>query len=36
MAYLPLRSVGLPQASERAFDSWLEQLEDRLGAPKRS
>ncbi len=33
MAYLPLRSVGLPQASERAFDSWLEQLEDRLGAP---
>src|SRR4051794_29904100 len=33
MAYLPLRSVGLPQASERAFDAWLEQVEDRLAAP---
>ena len=33
MAYLPLRSVGLPQASERVYDAWLEQLEDRLAAP---
>jgi acetyltransferase-like isoleucine patch superfamily enzyme len=33
MAYLPLRSVGLPEASERLFDGWLEQLEDRLDAP---
>ena len=33
MAYLPLRSVGLPQASERVFDAWLEQLEDRSPRP---
>jgi acetyltransferase-like isoleucine patch superfamily enzyme len=33
MAYLPLKSVTLPQASERLFDAWLEQLEARLAAP---
>jgi acetyltransferase-like isoleucine patch superfamily enzyme len=33
MAYLPLRTVALPQASERAFDGWLEALEGRLAAP---
>lgn len=33
MAYLPLKSVTLPQASERVFDAWLEQLGARLGAP---
>jgi acetyltransferase-like isoleucine patch superfamily enzyme len=33
MAYLPLRTVGLSDASERFFDGWLEQLEDRLAAP---
>jgi acetyltransferase-like isoleucine patch superfamily enzyme len=33
MAYLPLKSVTLPQASQRLFDAWLEQLEARLAAP---
>jgi len=33
MAYLPLRTVALPQASERFFDGWLEQIEARLAAP---
>jgi acetyltransferase-like isoleucine patch superfamily enzyme len=33
MAYLPLRTVGLPQASERYLDGWLEQIEGRLAAP---
>jgi acetyltransferase-like isoleucine patch superfamily enzyme len=33
MAYLPLRTVGLPEASERFFDGWLEQVEGRLAAP---
>jgi acetyltransferase-like isoleucine patch superfamily enzyme len=33
MAYLPLRPVSLPQASERLFDGWLEQIGDRLAAP---
>ncbi len=33
MAYLPLRTVALPEASERFFDGWLEQIEDRLSAP---
>ena len=33
MAYLPLKSVTLPQASERLLDAWLEQLEARLAAP---
>jgi len=33
MAYLPLKSVPLPQASERLFDAWLEQLAGRLAAP---
>ena len=33
MAYLPLKSVPLPEASARLFDTWLEQLEVRLAAP---
>ena len=33
MAYLPLKSVPLPQASQRLFDSWLEELGARLAAP---
>ena len=33
MAYLPLKSVTLPQASERLLDAWLEQVEARLAAP---
>jgi acetyltransferase-like isoleucine patch superfamily enzyme len=33
MAYLPLRTVALPQAAERFFDGWLEQIETRLAAP---
>jgi acetyltransferase-like isoleucine patch superfamily enzyme len=33
MAYLPLRTVGLPEASDRFFDGWLEQVEARLAAP---
>jgi acetyltransferase-like isoleucine patch superfamily enzyme len=33
MAYLPLRTVALPEAPERFFDGWLEQIEDRLSAP---
>jgi acetyltransferase-like isoleucine patch superfamily enzyme len=34
MPYLPLRTVAVPQASERTFDGWLEQLEARLAAPQ--
>src|SRR4051812_47344190 len=30
MAYLPLRTVGLPEASDRFFDGWLEQIGGRL------
>jgi len=33
MAYLPLKSVPLPQASQRLFDAWLEDLGARLAAP---
>ncbi len=33
MAYLPLRSVVLPEPTERAYDAWLEQLGDQLAAP---
>lgn len=33
MAYLPLRTVALPPASERFFDGWLERIEARLAAP---
>jgi acetyltransferase-like isoleucine patch superfamily enzyme len=33
MAYLPLKSVTLPQASERLLDACLEQVEARLAAP---
>jgi acetyltransferase-like isoleucine patch superfamily enzyme len=33
MAYLPLRTVALSQASERFFDGWIEQIGDRLAAP---
>jgi acetyltransferase-like isoleucine patch superfamily enzyme len=31
MAYLPLRSVTLPTDVSRRYDTWLEQLQDRLG-----
>ncbi len=33
MAFLPLRTVGLPEASERFFDAWLERIADALAAP---
>jgi acetyltransferase-like isoleucine patch superfamily enzyme len=33
MAYLPLRTVALPQASERSYDAWLDDLDGRLSAP---
>jgi acetyltransferase-like isoleucine patch superfamily enzyme len=33
MAYLPLRSVAIPEPSERFFDGWLEQIDGRLAAP---
>ncbi len=33
MAFLPLKTVALPQASERLFDTWLEALEADLAAP---
>ena len=33
MAYLPLRSVTLPEASERFYDAWLDDLDGRLSAP---
>jgi acetyltransferase-like isoleucine patch superfamily enzyme len=33
MAYLPLRTVGLPEVSEHYLDGWLEQIEARLTAP---
>jgi acetyltransferase-like isoleucine patch superfamily enzyme len=33
MAYLPLRTVGLPEASDRFFDGWLEQIGGRLAEP---
>lgn len=33
MVHLPLRSVSLPQATERAYDGWLEQLGGRLAEP---
>jgi len=33
MAYLPLRTVALPAASERVYDAWLDDLDGRLSAP---
>jgi len=33
MAYLPLRTVALPRASERLFDDWVEEVGGRLAAP---
>lgn len=33
MAYLPLRTVALPEASERLYDAWLDQLDGRLSEP---
>ena len=33
MAYLPLRSLTLPGELTRCYDGWLEELQDRLGAP---
>src|SRR6478752_3444880 len=33
MAYLPLRTVTLPAASERVYGAWLDDLDGRLSAP---
>ena len=33
MAYLPLRSVSLPETPEQIFDAWLADIEVRLAAP---
>jgi acetyltransferase-like isoleucine patch superfamily enzyme len=33
MAYLPLRSVSLPETPEQIFDGWLADIEARLAAP---
>jgi galactoside O-acetyltransferase len=33
MAYLPLRTVALPEASERFLDGWLGQIGERLAGP---
>ena len=33
MAYLPLRTVALPETSERFLDGWLGQIGERLAAP---
>jgi acetyltransferase-like isoleucine patch superfamily enzyme len=33
MAYLPLRTVALPEASARLYDAWLDDLDGRLSAP---
>jgi acetyltransferase-like isoleucine patch superfamily enzyme len=34
MAYLPLRTVTVPDPSERLFDAWLAELDDRLAEPE--
>ncbi len=33
MAYLPLRTVAVPDATSRVYDSWLAELEGRLAEP---
>jgi acetyltransferase-like isoleucine patch superfamily enzyme len=33
MAYLPLRSVSLPETPEQTFGAWLADVETRLAAP---
>jgi acetyltransferase-like isoleucine patch superfamily enzyme len=33
MAYLPLRTVALPQASERTLDGWIREIGERLAEP---
>lgn len=33
MAYLPLRSVTVPDATDRAYEAWLEELAGRLAEP---
>ena len=33
MAFLPLRSVSLPERAEAAYDAWLDDLDARLDAP---
>jgi acetyltransferase-like isoleucine patch superfamily enzyme len=33
MAYLPLRTVGLPEVTDRLADAWLASVEERLAAP---
>ncbi|HEY8259017.1 MAG TPA: acyltransferase [Gemmatimonadales bacterium] len=32
MAYLPLRTVSVSEAAERAYDGWLAEVESKLGA----
>ncbi len=33
MPHLPLRTVALPDATNRVYDAWLAELEGRLGEP---
>jgi acetyltransferase-like isoleucine patch superfamily enzyme len=33
MPHLPLRTVTLPDAANRAYDAWLAEIEGRLGEP---
>jgi len=33
MAFLPLRSVSLPERAEAAYEAWLDELEAHLDAP---
>jgi acetyltransferase-like isoleucine patch superfamily enzyme len=33
MPHLPLRTIALPDATNRVFDAWLEELEARLAEP---
>jgi acetyltransferase-like isoleucine patch superfamily enzyme len=34
MPHLPLRTVALPDATNRVYDAWLAEIEGRLGEPK--
>jgi acetyltransferase-like isoleucine patch superfamily enzyme len=33
MAFLPLRALSLPDATQASYDAWLEELDARLDAP---
>lgn len=33
MAYLPLRTLALPDSAVRVYDTWLDELGDQLSAP---